>query len=205
MLVREGDLAGGSVAPAAEASEWSELDVSDLLQLAAQLTQRSRGSDDAERIDRIEALGRIKAAAAAAQAREIADFADSQLAAQIAAGVPVRRQGVGIAEQIGLACRVSPVTAARQLTFAKALTRQLPRTFQLLASGRISEWVATLVVRETAALSDDNRHRVDSELMAELPQLSPRHGTVDRIHPGRTRRRRVGQPGPARTCPQGRR
>lgn len=174
---------------------WSGLDVSDLLQLAAQLAQTSRGSDDAERIDRIKALERIKAAAAAAQAREITEFAESQLAAQVAVGVPVRRQGVGIAEQIGLACRVSPVTAARQLTFAKALTRQLPHTFQLLASGRISEWVATLVVRETAALSDDDRHRVDSELVAELPQLSPRQAetatrrTAARVDPGAALRR----------------
>ncbi|MCW2602174.1 MAG: hypothetical protein JWN61_309, partial [Pseudonocardiales bacterium] len=44
--------------------------------------------DDVVRIDRIQALERLRGIVAAAQAVEAAAFADSQTAAQIAAGAP---------------------------------------------------------------------------------------------------------------------
>ncbi|HYJ67171.1 MAG TPA: DUF222 domain-containing protein [Nocardioidaceae bacterium] len=148
--------------------------VDGLTRLVEELASLPTANDDAERIARITALDAIKAAAAAAQAREISDFERSQLAEQRARGVPFRQQGRGIAEQIALARKVSPATGAGQLTFATALVRQLPATKALLAKGEISEWVAQIVARETAALAAADRAAVDAALAPELARMSPR-------------------------------
>ncbi len=77
------------------------------------LGRLDRDCTDCLRVDRIAALERLQAAAFAAQAVEMARFADSQEAAQRRAGVPPRRVGVGVAEQVALAGKVSPVTGDR--------------------------------------------------------------------------------------------
>src|SRR6185437_10107190 len=106
--------------------------------------------DDAERIDRIRLLEEIKSHAAAAQARETAAFVASQRETQAAAGVPAERVGRGIAAQVGLARRVSPFQASRYVGWSTILTTELPRTFAALQAGRVSEWRAMLVARETS-------------------------------------------------------
>src|SRR5690606_29739637 len=140
-------------------------------------------SGDGERVDRIAALERVKAAAAAAQLGEVAAFADSQRAANVAAGVRARQASRGVAEQVGLARRVAPATAARQVSQAKALVEHMPETFALLRRGEVSEWVATLVVAETAHLAAEDRALVDKHLGVGLPGLSPRraHGLARRL------------------------
>jgi hypothetical protein len=70
---------------------------------------------DAVRIDRIARLEKLRAATAALQVAESVRFAQSQVAEQMAARVHPEQIGRGIAQQIGLACRISPVTAARRL------------------------------------------------------------------------------------------
>ena len=127
--------------------------------------------DDATRIDRIRLLEELKAAAAAAQAKETAAFAASQRAAQAAAGVPKTQLGRGVATQVGLARRISPHAAARYVGWASILTRDLPRTFEALRSGRTNEWRALLVARETVFLSAEHRAIVDEELAPRLEQL----------------------------------
>ncbi len=134
--------------------------VDELTAVADSLGRLARSGGDAERIDRIAALDRIEAAAATARAVETADFADSQLADQAACGVPARRRGRGIAEQVAFARKVSPTTAAKHLGFARTLTRDLPQTHALLAAGQISEWVAKLAVREVTCLTPIDRRRV---------------------------------------------
>ena len=111
-------------------------------------------------------LERLKAAAAAAQARVTVGFDASQRAAQRAAGLPERRVGAGIAAQVGLARRDSPVRGARHLGLARALVGELPHTLAALSAGETSEWRATLIARETACLSRADRARVDAELAA---------------------------------------
>lgn len=126
-----------------------------------------RGLDsDADRITAIALLERLKGAAAAAQARLSVDFESSQRAAAAARQVPARRQGEGIADQIGLARRESPARAAQLLTLARALHRDLPSTRAALAAGEISEYRAQLVARETSHLEPLLRRRVDAELAA---------------------------------------
>jgi hypothetical protein len=119
---------------------------------------------DAARIDRLVRLEKLRAATAALQVAEFVRFAQSQVAEQIAADVHPEKIGRGIAEQIGLACRISPVTAARRLNTARALWFELPETYTQLAAGELSERVAETVVSETRHLDPEKRCHVDEQL-----------------------------------------
>ena len=129
------------------------------------------GRDDAERIDLVTVLESLKAAAAAAQARLSVAFAESQEAAQVAAGQPARQRGRGVAAQIALARRESPHRGSRHLGFARAMVREMPETMAHLTAGRVSEWRATILCRETAVLSVDDRREVDRRLADDLPSM----------------------------------
>ncbi len=118
----------------------------------------------AELIDQIRALEELKSAAAAAQARATARFAAAQRAEQRAAGMPTAALGRGVAAQVALARRDSPAKGSRHLGLAEALVYELPNTMTALEAGEISEWRATLIVRETACLTRDQRGAVDAEL-----------------------------------------
>jgi hypothetical protein len=146
----------------------SEQGLAGMIAAVGRLDQRV---DDATRIDRIRLLEQLKAAAAAAQAVEAAAFATSQRAAQAIAGLPADRVGRGVAAQVGLARRISPHAAARYVSWATILTRELPRTLAELTAGRTSERRAMLVARETVFLSREHRASVDSELAPQLQQL----------------------------------
>jgi hypothetical protein len=135
------------------------------------LARLDRDVSDAERIEQIRLLEEMKAAAAAAQAVVTAEFAASQRAAQRAAGVPAERVGQGIAAQVALARRDSPVRGSRHLGLAEALVRELPATLAALRRGEISEWRATLVARETACLDREQRRAADAELAGRLGRL----------------------------------
>ncbi|NYD59541.1 hypothetical protein BKA08_003779 [Nocardioides marinisabuli] len=84
-----------------------------------------------------------------------------------AAGLPVDRQGAGVASQVGLARRESPNRGARHLGLAKVLVAEMPHTLAAMRAGWCGEWRATLLARETACLSLEDRRRVDAELMAD--------------------------------------
>lgn len=121
---------------------------------------------DADRIDRITRLERLKAAAAALQAAESVRFARSQVEQQWTDDVDPAAIGRGIADQLALAGHVSPTEGSRRLSTARALWFDLPQTFALLVAGRISEYVATLVVSETRHLDAEKRRDVDSAVVA---------------------------------------
>ncbi|MGH7750794.1 MAG: DUF222 domain-containing protein, partial [Candidatus Dormibacteria bacterium] len=136
------------------------------------------GTVDAARIDRIAVLEQVKAAAVAAQHTEIVAFARSQVETHLtqarAGGLDPRAVGRGIADQIALACRISPYHGSRRLGVARAL-EDLPRIAGLLAGGRISERLAEIVVSETRHLPVEQRRQVDKQLTeAGLEQLSIR-------------------------------
>jgi hypothetical protein len=152
--------------------------VRELAGLVDRLAELSSAADDAERIDRIAVLERLKAAAYAAQLVEVVEFAASQEAANRAAGVRARAAARGIAEQVGLARKVSPVSAARQVAQATALIDQLPATFGLLRKGEVSEHVAVIVVTETSHLRAHDRRLVDAQLTAQLVGVGPRRAQV---------------------------
>src|SRR5438445_10281526 len=145
-----------------------------LARLVVALRHMDQGVDDSVRVDRIRLLEELKSAAAAAQAREATAFAASQRAEQVALGVPAERIGQGVAAQVGLAKRVSPFHARRYVGWANILTAELPNTFAALQAGRVSEWRAMLLARETAWLSREHRAAVDAELAPRLESLGDR-------------------------------
>lgn len=129
-------------------------------------------ASDPEIIDCLRSLEELKSAAAAAQARLSATFESSQREEQAAKGVPSDQQGKGIGAQIALARRESPSRGGRYLGLAKALSGEMPYTLAALTAGKISEWRATLLVRETACLSVEHRAVIDKELAGDPDSLS---------------------------------
>ncbi|MGW9708487.1 DUF222 domain-containing protein [Arthrobacter koreensis] len=119
-------------------------------------------------MDLLRVLEELKSSAAAVQARAAAVFDASQRRAQSRAGVPAAHLGRGVGAQIALARRDSPHRGNRHLGLGKALVHEMPHTLAALASGVLSEWRATLLVRETACLDLEDRHRVD-ELICKDP------------------------------------
>jgi Domain of unknown function (DUF222)/HNH endonuclease len=133
-------------------------------------------ADQAALIERIAELERVKSAAAAGQARAAAALDSSRRAAEAAAGVPAARRGRGVAHEIALARRDSPARGGRHLGFAKALVHEMPHTLRALESGALSEWRATLIVRESACLDVEDRRTLDAELCSDPAGL---HGMGD--------------------------
>lgn len=129
---------------------------------------------DAERIEQLALLESVKHACAGAQATVAVVFDASQREAQAAVGVPARQRGRGVAAQVALARHEPPSRGSRHLGLARALHTELPRTGEHLRHGRVSEWRATIVARETACLSVEERQAVDAALAADLPFLSDR-------------------------------
>jgi len=124
-------------------------------------------ADQSALIERIAELERIKSAAAAARARAAAALDTARRAAEAAAGVPAARRGRGVASEIALARRDSPARGSRHLGFAKALVHEMPHTLAALECGALSEWRATLIVRESACLDVEDRRTLDAELCAD--------------------------------------
>ena len=124
-------------------------------------------TDCAELIDQLRALEDLKSAAAAAQARIAVAFDAARRRADAAAGVPAEERGRGVAAQVALARRESPARGSRLHGLAKALVTEMPHTLAALETGRLNEWRATLLVKETACLSAEDRCAVDEELAAD--------------------------------------
>jgi hypothetical protein len=124
-------------------------------------------ADQSALIERIAELETIKSAAAAGQARAAAALDAARRAAESAAGMPSARRGRGIASEIALARRDSPARGGRHLGFAKALVHEMPHTLRALETGTLSEWRATLIVRESACLDVEDRRTLDAELCGD--------------------------------------
>jgi hypothetical protein len=122
-------------------------------------------------VERIAELERIKAAAAAGQARAAAALDASRRAAEAVRGMPAARRGRGVASEVALARLDSPARGNRHLGFAKALVHEMPHTLAALESGVLTEWRATLIVRESACLDVDDRRALDAEMCAEPADL----------------------------------
>jgi len=127
--------------------------------------------DEAELIGRIAELERLKSAAAAGQARAAAVLDERRRAMESAQGVPAAKRGKGLATEVALARRDSPARGNRHLGFAKALVHEMPHTLAALECGALSEWRATLIVRESACLSVADRRALDAEMCADISSL----------------------------------
>jgi hypothetical protein len=125
-------------------------------------------ADEAALIERIDWLERVKSAAAAGQARAAAALDERRRADEAAAAVPRARRGRGVAGEVALARRDSPARGGRHLGLAKALVHEMPHMLALLECGALSEWRATLIVRESACLDVEHRRVLDAELCGDV-------------------------------------
>ena len=128
-------------------------------------------ANEATLVAQIGDLETLKSVAAAGQVRATAALAAKRRAAETARGVPAAKRGRGLAGEVALARRDAPARGGRHLGFAMALVHEMPHTLAALASGVLSEWRATLIVRESACLDVDDRARLDAELCADVGQL----------------------------------
>jgi hypothetical protein len=122
-------------------------------------------------VKRIAVLEQLKSAAAAGQARAAAALDTSRRSGEAAAGVPAAQRGRGVASEVALARRDSPARGGRHLGLAKALVYEMPHTLAALECGVLSEWRATLIVRESACLDVEDRRALDAELCSDVCDL----------------------------------
>lgn len=117
-----------------------------------------------ERLAAVEVLQRTAAwyAGEAAVAFDAARRAEDE-----AAGVPRGRVGSSVAGEMGLARRVSPNRAARDLGLAKVARAELPATWMSLRDGQIPAVTAVKVASATAMLAREDRLAVDERLAAD--------------------------------------
>ncbi len=165
---------------AALATKLAEVEAADSIEVPA-----------GERIDQLRALEELKASAAAAQARVTAALAaeedrQARQRAEAAAGVSAEAEGFEawrarrdaersrppVGAQVALARRLSPHQGAKQLSIATALVDEMPATLAALEVGLISEWRASIIVRESSHLSRTDRRLLDAEIGADPDQLA---------------------------------
>jgi len=130
----------------------------------AGLASASSPEGDGARLDLIAALERLKCAAEGLQAEAAVEVDASMRQRAAERGVPQPRRGQGVAAEIALARRVSPHRAQQLLGLATVLHTEMSHTRSALRSGGLSEWRATILARETACLSREDRQQVDLEL-----------------------------------------
>lgn len=143
----------------------------DLRRQVRDLTARLAGLDEAEigrmtdreRLDLIRDLEVLKCAAEAGQGEAAADIGrdvgGSECSDRSAAG------------QVALARRESPHRGRRHLGLARILRTELPCTRAAFKAGRITEWRATVIARETACLSVEDRRTVDRAIAGDPDAL----------------------------------
>ena len=85
--------------------------------------------------------------------------------------MPAAKRGRGVASEVALARRDSPARGGRHLGFAKALVHEMPHTLAALECGALSEWRATLIVREAPAWMSRTGALLDAELCGDLSKL----------------------------------
>ena len=146
----------------------------ELAALAARLGASGVRLCDVELIEQIAALECLKNAAASLQARAAVELRRLRESEAAAAGRNVRRVGPAVAAEVALARHESPHKGAQLLGLAWVLVREMPCTLAAFTSGQISEWRASLVARETACLSRQDRELVDARLGERLARLSDR-------------------------------
>ncbi|MGO4860193.1 HNH endonuclease, partial [Arthrobacter sp. 2MCAF14] len=163
-LIGAGAPSGGAVPDAVPCVAVPRVRVPELINAVRSLRPGAGGT---ELINQLRALEDLKSAAAAAQARIAVAFDAAQRSAEKELGIQAEEQGRGVGAQVALARRESPARGSRLHGLAKALVTEMPHTLAALESGQLSEWRATLLVKETACLSAEDRCAVDEELAAD--------------------------------------
>ncbi len=116
----------------------------------------------------------MKGVCAGGQAQVTVGFAATQTAEGQARGSSRTMIRRSVAGQIALARRDAQHRGGRHVGLAAALHTELPHTRAALEQGRISEWQATLICRETACLDTDLRRLADERLAPDLGAVGDR-------------------------------
>lgn len=171
----EGDVAKGDGDVAV-----SEASLPDRLAASLEFLSAARAESlsEAELVRVVTLLEATKGAAAALQARATAAFVedrDARVTQDAEDGVAssrearCRRRATRV--EVALARRCSPSQADRHVGLAAGLVHDLPHTLTALTAGDISEWRATIVARETACLTHEDRMEADRRLAEGLTSL----------------------------------
>lgn len=152
-------------------------------QFRASLVSMDRSIDNAARVNLLRALEELKASCAGAQALLAADLDAFTRKDRSERGVPRSYQGRGINAQIALARRESAWFGTQHLNLARALNDEMPHTLRLLVDGSISEHQATILMRETACLTTQDRATLDREFCCDAAILDGcgNHQLTERI------------------------
>ena len=122
-------------------------------------------------IDEIRALEELVCAAQARQARLAAAFDRSQRAAHAEHGVPVARQGRGSPSRSRWLAASRRTAVASTSASRRSSPPSCPHTCAAFDAGRITEWRATIIARETACLSLEDRRTVDRAIAGDPEAL----------------------------------
>ncbi|MFE7505818.1 DUF222 domain-containing protein [Promicromonospora sp. NPDC057488] len=134
------------------------------------------GAVQAEWVDLLGELEAVKNAITATQARLTVALDEATRAVEARQSIRAERRGRGVSNQVGAALRVSPHAGAGFVSTSRVWVTQMPHTFAALQSGVLSQWRATLLVRETSHLSLEHRALIDEEIcgptrLAELAKM----------------------------------
>jgi cell division septation protein DedD len=144
---------------------------SEVLGFVAQMQQSTATADATAGIELISALETLKSTCSAVQATASDGVATSIAEQRRAIGKPKAQWRAGVASQIGLARRESPNKGGRFLGLARALVHEMPHTYARLLAGELNEWRVTLLVRETACLTVEDRQIIDKRLCSDPATL----------------------------------
>jgi hypothetical protein len=129
------------------------------------------GLGDHDLVESVRALEELACVVTAAQAHLSAELDAQRRGQRAARGLPVVQQGRAVAHEIARARRESPHRGQRHLALATVVPRELPATWRAWREGRITEFHAVLVARETACLTRDDRLEVDARVAGDAERL----------------------------------
>lgn len=115
--------------------------------------------DAAAQVDEIRALEELVCAAQARQLRLAGALDDAST------------DGLGVAQQVALARRESPHRGRQHLALAR-VAHELPHVMAAFRRGLVTEWRATVIARETACLTLDDRIAVDRAIAGDPDALA---------------------------------
>ncbi|WP_299571656.1 HNH endonuclease [uncultured Williamsia sp.] len=141
-----------------------------LRDVMAVLADLPAAGDETEAIDLISLAESVKSSCAAVQAEQTLRLLQLRSAAEAERGIPIERRCRGLSAEVALARRVSGNAGGRYLGFARAMG-EMPNTFARLRDGSLSEWRATILVRETGYLQVEDRRIIDHALCADAATL----------------------------------
>ncbi|GAA4685277.1 HNH endonuclease [Nocardioides nanhaiensis] len=124
------------------------------------------GRDERALVETLTAMEQLSCAIAGVQADCAVALDASVRAREAAQGVRAARQGRGVAAQVGLARQESPHRARALVGFAKDLATDLPRTREALLTGRLNEFRAMVIARESGCLDAEQRLALDEAICA---------------------------------------